>query len=1121
MSSRRAGVRIALCASIFCCSIGSANAAVTGVSLSLLGHTSLPSMGQDGTVKARGQNGNVAILGNYAFVAGGSKNHGALSTPGRICTDFGGVKVVDLTNPAAPTVIGQVNIADIKTVLTGPEGNPRRDATIPNVATTASSVDVFHNPVDNKNILAISTERCEQSFFDGARVEFWDVTDPRHIPSTPIGVYDPQTVLNPLCSAGPPEVCPPGVSPPDGRWGIMEQVRMFSRQNGPGGSTKVYALVTSPFSIGNQGGVSFIGDFRVLDVTDPTNPVQVSSFPNVPIGQSSNNGCRTFQSARASAPTPDGTHALVSYYDGAQPPGSPTVAVPSAAVEPLRADFGSQNSAAVFDLNLDNMPTFATGIGNDANPDTFSPSPPVWGYPTAADGGLTASGAIAPEGNAADVQSFTGPNGEIMALVSEDGVDPAVTQLTIDSPTSAAYTGRGCAMLGDFAKVYLQPNQTLAAPVAYVGRGCPASTLINSTLLAADPYLADPKGKIALLESGGDSFNGCSLARKMQRASAAGAVGVMTNIGGNFLSLSNAGPDGGIPPIPSVGIQLAAFNLMAGAVPSQVLSGTTFPTTWQGSTATNVTVKPLASALGCATPPGGSAITPESCIAATNTSPIEIRTALPHGIVTGDHVTIAGVAGNTAANGNFTVTVGPQVAGDSPANTVLTLNGSAGNGTYTGGGYAVLCPPATPACSPPAPRTDLSRFRSVANATDPVASVQTKAASQWPVNAGQSYIAQATLEVSEFTTGTYNAFVDWYDSTGTLISSSTIASLSAVTPRTSYSATVTAPAGAVKAALRFTWAGAGAVGTAYADSPSFVPSDLHVSLKDNQGAWGAQKLINFSANPPALVGTYRSPTSQMWPPPTDGVYMPVASSILGNQLAFSSWMSDGLRVVDLSNPSSPKELAAYVPPAVADPSPLAGAGPSNSAVGGEQFRGASWPTQPLVTGVATERLSATLARVVITDINGGLYVLNANLTNSGGPVVRAVASVLTRLTIRPTSFKAARKGSSIGKKGGRVRYSLTLAATTRFTVGRAKLGRTRGRTCRPLAKSNRKGRKCTFYVTVKGSFQTKDKAGLNQFTFTGRLGGSTLKKGNYRLDALPVTPAGVRGKVAMVGFRIK
>jgi hypothetical protein len=66
-------------------------------------------------------------------------------------------------------------------------------------------------------------------------------------------------------------------------------------------------------------------------------------------------------------------------------------------------------------------------------------------------------------------------------------------------------------------------------------------------------------------------------------------------------------------------------------------------------------------------------------LSASNASPIAITTELPHGLVTGDVVSLAQVLGNTAANGiDQTITVtGPSS---------FTLDGSTGNGAYTGAG---------------------------------------------------------------------------------------------------------------------------------------------------------------------------------------------------------------------------------------------------------------------------------------------------------------------------------------------------------------------------------------------------------------------------------------------------
>lgn len=72
---------------------------------------------------------------------------------------------------------------------------------------------------------------------------------------------------------------------------------------------------------------------------------------------------------------------------------------------------------------------------------------------------------------------------------------------------------------------------------------------------------------------------------------------------------------------------------------------------------------------------------PVTITGATNAAPISV-TAAGHGYTTGDMVTIEGVGGNTAANGTWRITV--------TGTDTFTLNGSAGNGAYTGGGTVEL-----------------------------------------------------------------------------------------------------------------------------------------------------------------------------------------------------------------------------------------------------------------------------------------------------------------------------------------------------------------------------------------------------------------------------------------------
>jgi hypothetical protein len=65
-------------------------------------------------------------------------------------------------------------------------------------------------------------------------------------------------------------------------------------------------------------------------------------------------------------------------------------------------------------------------------------------------------------------------------------------------------------------------------------------------------------------------------------------------------------------------------------------------------------------------------------IGATNTAPIRITTSAPHGLSTGHIVSVEGVQGNTGGNATWQVNVASA--------TEFDLNGSSGDGAYSGGG---------------------------------------------------------------------------------------------------------------------------------------------------------------------------------------------------------------------------------------------------------------------------------------------------------------------------------------------------------------------------------------------------------------------------------------------------
>ena len=157
---------------------------------------------------------------------------------------------------------------------------------------------------------------------------------------------------------------------------------------------------------------------------------------------------------------------------------------------------------------------------------------------------------------------------------------------------------------------------------------------------------------------------------------------------------------------------------------------------------------------------------------------------------------------------------------------------------------------------------------------------------------------------------------------------------------------------------------------------------------------------------------------------------------------------------------------------------------------------------------------------------GGSGGTTTTTTPSGGssvelPPADITAPSLTALSLSPSAFKPATSGPDVvaAAKGTRVSYKLSEPATVTFTVEKAVPGRRKGKSCvKPTSAPT--GRKCTRYAAVKGSFQHQGTTGNNRFRFTGRLGGTTLKRGNYRLGAIALDAAGNQSAVRRHPFRV-
>lgn len=116
---------------------------------------------------------------------------------------------------------------------------------------------------------------------------------------------------------------------------------------------------------------------------------------------------------------------------------------------------------------------------------------------------------------------------------------------------------------------------------------------------------------------------------------------------------------------------------------------------------------------------------------------------------------------------------------------------------------------------------------------------------------------------------------------------------------------------------------------------------------------------------------------------------------------------------------------------------------------------------------------------------------------------------ISGLSLKPASFRV---GHST-----RVSFRLSEAARATFTVQRRTIGHRKGKRCR----AGRGKRGCVRYVAVKGHLVRTGKAGVNRFHWKGRLAGSKLRPGRYRLVGVAVDAAANRSrKPARRAFRV-
>jgi minor extracellular serine protease Vpr len=159
---------------------------------------------------------------------------------------------------------------------------------------------------------------------------------------------------------------------------------------------------------------------------------------------------------------------------------------------------------------------------------------------------------VAAAGNAGDkpyIVSSPSTAPGVISVAQTQVPSAAAIPLVINAPASIAAAYANTATL-DFAPI----TSDVTGDVTFVGRGCPDGSIAPGS--PADPYLANPAGKIALIDRGA-----CNVSLKVDRAAEAGAIAVLIGL----VAPGDAVPfafSGGTHFVPSLVITQATSNLI-------------------------------------------------------------------------------------------------------------------------------------------------------------------------------------------------------------------------------------------------------------------------------------------------------------------------------------------------------------------------------------------------------------------------------------------------------------------------------------------------------------------------------------------------------------------------------
>jgi hypothetical protein len=105
------------------------------------------------------------------------------------------------------------------------------------------------------------------------------------------------------------------------------------------------------------------------------------------------------------------------------------------------------------------------------------------------------------------------------------------------------------------------------------------------------------------------------------------------------------------------------------------------------------------------------------------------------------------------------------------------------------------------------------------------------------------------------------------------------------------------------------------------------------------------------------------------------------------------------------------------------------------------------------------------------------------------------------------------------KQGTTFTYTLSKAATAKITIARRLPGRVKGKACVAPSRTLRKARSCV-RIVIRGTLTRTSHSGLNKVAFSGRIGASALKPGNYQATVIATDAAGKTSNSMTIHFTI-